>query len=48
MLMTSSEAGKETWGATTKAKAAIRGLLTTKHSPTSDKTAIVEEEEIVH
>lgn len=47
MLMTSSEAGKETWGATTKAKSAIKSFLVSKRSSDSDKTAIVEQEEIV-
>ncbi|XP_044728670.1 cationic amino acid transporter 4 [Chrysoperla carnea] len=46
MLMTSSEAGKSQWGATTRT--AIKGaLMARKHKEAADKKPIIDEEEIV-
>lgn len=43
MLMTSSEATKEKWGATTKTT--IKGALTKRKTSTGDKNAIIEDDD---
>lgn len=43
MLITSSEAGKSKWGATTKAN--IKGVITRRKGSNGDKTAILNDDE---
>lgn len=45
MLMTSSEAVKENWGATTKMN--IKALITQRKNSNSDRRGIIDDEEFV-
>lgn len=43
ILMTSNEAGKEKWGATTRTN--LKGAFTRRKSSTGDRSAIIDEED---